>query len=141
MARLAAGLNVLSGLPTGLSVWVLSRTVVRGDSAATAANILGSENLFRLGWAAEMGALIIFPCSALLLYERFKPASRGLSRLMLVFCAVAPAIQALDTLPDMAALHLLRGGTTLASLSPPQAQDLAFLCLRLHPLIYDAAPA
>src|SRR5438552_6578898 len=48
-ARWAAALNILSAVPDGFSVSVVRKLFIRGDAAATAANILGSERLFRFG--------------------------------------------------------------------------------------------
>jgi len=138
-ARLAGALYVISGVPAGFSVYVFLRLVVRGDPAATATNILGSEGLFRLGFVAEIVGILFFVGAVLFLYELFKPVSRSLALLMAFFGLIGSAIQALDSLADIAALLLLKGGSALTAFPTSQAQALALVLLRLHMLVYDLA--
>jgi hypothetical protein len=138
-ARLAGALYLISGVPAGFSVYAFLKLIVRGDPAATATRILGSEGLFRLGFVADIVGILIFVGAVLVLYELFQPVSRRLALLMLVFNSIGCAIQALDSLQDLAALLLLKGGTTTTALTTSQAQALAFVFLRLHPLGYDLA--
>src|SRR5262245_12259232 len=126
-ARLAGGLNVLSAVPDGFSVTVIRKLIVRGDAAATATNILRSDGLYRLGFVADLGAVLIFIASAVLLYEIVKPASRRLALLFLVLIVSASVIQSLDCLQNLAALTLLEGGPGLSGLPPAQASALALM--------------
>src|SRR5438093_2944349 len=120
-ARWAAALNIFSAVPDGFSVSILRKLVVRGDAAATAANILGSEGLFRLGFVADLFALLFFIASAVLLYEVFRPASRRAALLFLVLMAMGTISQALESVHDLAALVLLKGGVGMIAL--PSAQS------------------
>jgi hypothetical protein len=138
-ARLAGGLYLISGVPAGFSVFVLMKLVARGDPAATATNILRSETLFRLGFAADLVGIIFFLASVLMLYELFKPVSRSLSLLMAFFALIGAAIQALDCLGDITALHFLKGGSMMSAFTTAQSQTLAFQSLMLHTVIYDVA--
>jgi len=138
-ARLAGVLNVLSAVPDGFSVTVMRNLVVRGDAAATATNILRSEGLYRLGFVADLGALLVFIASGVLLYEIFKPASRRLALLFLVLFVSAAFIQSLDCLQSLAALTLLKGGPGLSGLPPAQASALAFMFLRLYAHTFQLA--
>jgi hypothetical protein len=58
---------------------VRGRLIVRGDAAATASNILGSETLFRLGLAGEVLTCVCDAALAVILYVLFRPASRNLA--------------------------------------------------------------
>jgi len=138
-ARLAASLSVLSGVPDGLSIFVLNRVFVRGDPARTATNMLGSESLFRLGYVAEIIGVLMFAASMVLLYELLKPANRGLALALLSAGLIGSGIQVLDTLADIAALMLVKGGGSLAALPVAEAQALASMFLRMHTMIYDLA--
>lgn len=138
-AGLAGGLYLLSAVPAGFSVYVLTRVLVRGDAAATAARLLASESLFRLGFVAEIVGILFFVGAVLFLYELFKPVDGRLALLMAFFGLIGAAVQALDSLSDMGALLLLKGGGGLDAFTPGQAQALALLLLRMHLQIYDVA--
>jgi len=140
-ARLAGALYGISAVPAGFSVFVLQKLVVRGDPAATATNILGSEALFRLGFVADIVGIMFVVGSVLFLYELLKPVSRSLALLMVSFCLIGSSIQALNSLQDLTALLLLKGGNTMTALTTAQSQALAFVFLRLHTLTYDLAMA
>src|SRR5262249_27283389 len=136
-ARWAAVLNVLSGVPDGFSVTVVRKLFVRGDAAATAANLLASERLFRLGFRADLGGLMLFIASGVLLYEVFKPASRRLALLFLILFEGLPLIQSLNSAHDLAALLLVKGGPGVSGLAPAQADAMAYVFLRLHSLNFN----
>ena len=138
-SRLAGALYLLSALPAGFSVYVLLKLVVRGDPAATAANILGAEGLFRLGFVADLVGIVLFVGAVLCLYELFKPVRRSQAQLFLFFSLIGAGIQSLDSLWDLAALLFLKGGPSLIALTTDEARGLAFLFLRLHTLTYDLA--
>jgi hypothetical protein len=141
LARLAGALYLISAVPAGFSIYVLQKLFVRGDAAATAKNILGSESLFRLGFVADLAGIMFVLGSLVFLFDLFQPVSRSLARLMVFFCLMGSAIQALNSLQDLTALVLLKGGAGLTALTTEQAQALAFLFLRLHTLTYDLALA
>jgi len=138
-ARWAAVLNILSAVPDGFSVTVLQKSVVRGDAAATAATVLGSESVFRLGFVADLVAILIFVASAVLLYEIFRPASRRAALMFLVLVVMGAAFQSLESIQDLAALGLIKGGAAMSGLPSAQANALAFLFLRLHSFNYVLA--
>ena len=139
VARLAAALNILGDVPDGFSVSILRKMFVPGNAAATAANILGSEAQFRLGFAADIFSLMLFVASISLLYEIFKPAGRRTAVLYLVFMVMGAAFQALECIQDLAALALLKGGAAMSALPSAQAQTLAYMFLRLHASNYQLA--
>jgi Domain of unknown function (DUF4386) len=62
-------------------VGVLERLVVEDDAAETAANLAGSETLFRLAVASLLIVAALDVVVALALYRVFQPASRDLSLL------------------------------------------------------------
>lgn len=138
-ARLAGTLYLISGVPAGFSVFVVRKLVVRGDPAATASNILGSEHLFRLGFAADLTGIVLVLASMLLVYELFKPVDRTRALLVALLFVIGSAHQALDCLADLTALILLKGGSGLTVFTTAQAQALAFVAVRLHALAYDLA--
>src|SRR5208283_747849 len=75
-ARLAGVFQLLEAVTAGFGqVIVLDRLVVSGDAAATAANILGHERLFWLGFASSLIGVAFHIAWALLLYELLKPVN------------------------------------------------------------------
>jgi hypothetical protein len=69
----------------------------------------------------------------LALYRLFESVDRTLAILMVILggLMVTP-IYFVNTLNDIAALHLVKGGDVFAALDTPQRQSLAMLFLRLH---------
>src|SRR5690348_2220595 len=99
--RLAAFLYLLSAVPAGFSVFVYLRLVERNDAAATAANVLGSEGLFRLGTVAEIAGVLLFVASVIVFHELFAPVSARRARLMAAFGLLGAGVQVLDSLADV----------------------------------------
>jgi hypothetical protein len=138
-ARLAGALYVASMVPAGFSVFVIQKLVVRGDPAATATRILGSEGLFRLGFVADLVGILLVIGSVFFLYELFKPVSRSVALFMVLFCMAGSTLQALNSLQDLTALLLLKDGAGPIASTADQARGLALLFLRRHALTYDLA--
>jgi len=138
-ARLAGLLYLASGLPAGFSIFVYQRMMVRGDAAATAANILGSETLFRAGFVADLAGIVLFLAAVLVLHEVLRPAGRTTAVLMAGFGFLGATIQSLDCLGDITALLFLKGGKVMESFTVAQTQALAFQVLKWHVLLYDVA--
>ena len=138
-ARMAGLFQALEGLTfTYGQVTVLGKLVVSGNAAATAANILGHERLFRFGFAScivGVGCHIVW---ALLFYELFKPVSRRISALAAFVILVGCAIQAITTLLYLSPLLVLRGGgSSLSVFTAEQLQALAYVFVRLNGLAFD----
>ena len=93
LARMAGVCQALEGLTaTSGEVTILGKLVVSGNAISTAANILGHERLFWLGFASSVLGVIFHIAWALLLYELLKPVNRRLSLfavfVMLVGCGI-----------------------------------------------------
>lgn len=131
-ARLA-GVAYLITVLTGLfaEVGVRGRLIDYGNAAATAQNILGSESLYRWGFAADIVGGAAYVVVTLLLYELLKPVSRSLSLLAAFFSLVGIAIGCLAALGHLAPLLLLKDAY-MAPFGTSQAQAMALLALKLH---------
>ena len=108
-------------------VFVLGRLVVSGNAAATAANILGHERLFWLGFASSLIGVACHIAWALLMYELLKPVNRSLSLLAAFFVLMSCAMQALTSLLYLAPLLILQDGSSLSAFTPEQLQALALI--------------
>src|SRR6202049_1655670 len=132
-ARMAGVSHLLEAvMATFGQVIVLGRLVVSGNAAATAANIMGHEQLFWLGFASSLMGVAFHIAWALLMYVLLKPVNRSLSLLAAFFSLVACAMQALTSLLYLAPLLILQGSSSLSAFTAEQLQSLAIMFLKLN---------
>jgi len=137
-ARMAGVFQLLEGLTaTYGEVIVLGKVVVAGNAAATAANILGHERLFWLGFVLSLIGVAFHIVWAFLMYELLKPVNKSLSLLAAFVILVGCAIQALTSLLYLAPLLILQGGSSLSAFTAEQLQALAFMFLKLNASAWD----
>ena len=121
--------SILGGL-TGLSI--RSGLMVKGDAAATAANILASEPLYRASIGADLISFACYVGVTAMLHGLLKPVSPTISRLAAFFSLAGCAICAAVTVNLIAPLILLKGAPYLAAFRPDQLQALALWSLKMH---------
>lgn len=134
-----AGILYLVIIVSGIfsEVFVRSNLIVSGDGAATAANIMASEWLFRVGFAADAVMLLSDVAVAVLLYILFKPVSKTLSMTAAAFRLTQAAILGFNLLNYYAALLLLNGAWYADAFGNEQQNALALLLLEMHSHGYD----
>jgi hypothetical protein len=132
IARIAGVLYLIIIVTAGFAEVMREQLVVVGDAAATAANILASEGLYRLSFAADMVAFPTDVALALVLYLLLRPVSEGLALLAAFFRLAEAAILGLNMLMQFIPLLLLHGGETLTGFDGAQVDDLAYLFLEAH---------
>src|SRR6516225_11546615 len=113
-------------------IYVPNKLIVRGDATATASNILAHETLFRFSILGELVGHVIFICLGIALYRLLSNVNRTWALLMVSFVLVSAAVGFLNTLNNIAALVLFRGGEFLTVLDESQRDALAYFFLRLH---------
>jgi Domain of unknown function (DUF4386) len=124
-------LEVVSG-PFGL-IYVPSTLIVSGNAAATAANILAHETMFRLAILSDLYAGVVSILLVLALYRLFKDVDHSLAVMMVILGGVTVApIFFINSLNWIAALTLVHGGGSLAAFTSAQLNALAMLFLHLH---------
>jgi hypothetical protein len=137
-ARMAGACQLLEAITATFGqVIVLNKLVVSGSAAATAANILGHERLFWLGFASSLIGVAFHIAWALLMYELLKPVNRSLSLLAAFFVLMSCAMQALTSLLYLAPLLILQGGSSLSAFTAEQLQSLALLFLKLNQYAFN----
>src|ERR1700690_1929276 len=137
-ARMAGAFQLLEAIAATFGqVIVLGRLVVAGNAAATAANILGHERLFWLGFASSLIGVAFHIAWALLMYVLLQPVNRSLSLLAAFFVLVSCAMQALTSLFYLAPLLILQGGSSLSAFTAEQLQTLALMFLKLNQYSYN----
>ncbi|NQV80807.1 MAG: DUF4386 domain-containing protein [Alphaproteobacteria bacterium] len=129
-ARAAGGLYLIIIVCGVFSeAFVRAALVVPGDAAATAGNILASEGLFRVSFAADSIMALSDVGLAVLLYVLLKPVSQTLALMAMAFRLLQTAILGVNLLNHHAALLILNGAGTLSGFDPDQLNALALLSL------------
>ena len=127
-ARIAGVLYMIIIIAAAFAeVFVRGRLVVDGNAAATAANILTHQSLYRLGGVAGLIALTCDTAVALIFYELLKPVSSALSLLAAFFRLMLVAIMAVNSLNYFAPLAFLGDARFLTAFKMDQLQALAFV--------------
>jgi hypothetical protein len=131
LARIVFILAVLEGQA---QVWgqlrIPGRLVVSTDAAATAANILGNESLFRLGLALSVLAVAFNVARTVVSYVVFRPVGKIIALLMAFFGLVAIGLQAASILFELPVLIVLKGGKDVGAFNVEQLQFLALIFLK-----------
>lgn len=119
-------------------MFVRSGAIVRNDAAATAANILAAEPLWRWAFTAELVTMAADITVAVLLFVLLRPVGKTVALLGAVFQLVMAALSGVKALFHLLPLVLLDAGDTfLSNFSAAQLQALSYLSLRLHGETYD----
>ena len=112
--------------------FVRDRLIVSGDAAATAANIMSHEPLWRFHIAAELFLLICAIALLLIFFVLLRPVSRDLILLAAFFDLVAIVIETDITLHLLEALFPLGNTGYLKAFTPEQLYAMASLSLKSH---------
>jgi hypothetical protein len=131
-----AGLCYVLMIPAGIGMFLRGRLVVKGDAAATAANILAHEASFRVAFAGDLLVVVIYVVFTALMYDLMKPVSRSVSLLAAFFGLMGCATQACATLFELATLAVLSNEPYLGVFKPDQLHSVAYLSLKLYAATY-----
>ena len=115
-----------------LSLLARRGLVVKGDAAATAANLLLHETSWRLGIAGDLLAAVSYVVVTALFYELFKPVSRSLALTAAFFSLVGCATQALACVFELIPFVALGGEPSSSAFKADQLQALAFMSLKMY---------
>lgn len=130
LARMVFILAVLEGQAQVWGQLRIPGRLVSTDAAATAANILGNESLFRLGLALSVLAVAFNVARTVVSYVLFRPVGRTVALLMASFGLVAIALQAASILFELPVLLVLKNGKDFGAFNVDQLQSLALIFLR-----------
>jgi hypothetical protein len=120
-----------------MALAIFGESVVRGrlivrDAAQTAANISGSETLFRL---SLIGDLLIYASLVVLIWGTYiilKPINKDVALFATFFRLVEQAILSVTTFAGFIALRLLGDAEYLRAIDPAQLQSLARAFLSMY---------
>lgn len=107
-------------------VFVSGALIVDGDAAATAARIVGSEQLWRFAVGAQAVTLVCDATVAWLLYVLLKAAGKNIALLAAYFRLTYVAIYAPAVLANIMALRLAKAGHDEAVMLALHFHDMAF---------------
>jgi len=112
-------------------LFVRSNLIVPGNATATAQNIMASERLWRVGFAATLVMLVCAVAVLLILYVLLRPVGRNTALLAVFFNLVSISIEGINDLLHLAAVLILSGADYLKAFEPRQLHALALLSLKL----------
>jgi hypothetical protein len=119
-ARVAGGLYLAVVITGMFALLARPALIVPGDAAATAANIVASEGLFRLTWTADLVATVCYVGVTVFLYALLAPVSRVVSLLAAFLGFAGCVIGAALSLNGLLPLLLLGGAPGLSAFSPDE---------------------
>jgi len=119
-----------------LSLLARRGLVVKGDAAATAANLLLHETSWRLGIAGDLLAVVSYVVVTALFYELFKPVSRSLALTAAFLSLVGCATQAFACVFELAPFVVLGGEPSASVFKADQLQALASMSLKMYSPAY-----
>lgn len=135
-ARAAGGLwwvCIISGM-VGFAVG--APLIVANDAAATAANILAKESLFRLGFAADLISGLCYVGVTAFIYYILKPVSKSLSLVAAFFGLAGVAIGGGSWIIHLTPLLLLHGDAYLTAFTTSQLQAMSLAALKLQAQVF-----
>ena len=135
-ARIAGGLWWLCIVAGIVGFIAGGRLIVANDAAATAANILANESLFRLGFAANLISGLSYVGVTVFIYYVLKPVSRSLSLLAAFFGLAGVAIGGVAWVSNLVPLVLLHGDQYLSAFTTSQLQAMSLFALKLQMLVF-----
>jgi hypothetical protein len=136
-ARVAGGLWWLC-IVAGVGGFIAGAPlVVANDAAATAANILGNESLFGLGFVANLISGASYVGVTVFLYYVLKPVSKSLSLLAAFFGLAGVAIGGVAWVSNLVPLVVLHGEQYLRAFTTSQLEAMALIALKLQMQVFS----
>lgn len=131
-ARLAGLLYLLAAVTGGFGLfYIRSYVIVPGDAAATAANIVASEFLFRAAIVSKLFSQMFLFLFGLTLFRLFKEVHRVLATVFLTSIMMTVGIAVVNQLNNFGALLVLSQADYLKAFNPEQLNAMAMIFLRL----------
>src|SRR5262245_23407059 len=113
-------------------LFVRGSLVVPGNAAATAAHIVQSRYVWRVGIAGDLLMHICDVGLMLVFYILLRPVSRNLARLTILFNLVQTCVLVVNKLNLVVPLFLLGDGAYLKAFTPEHLQALSYVAIRTH---------
>ncbi len=132
-ARVAGAIYLLGVITGPFSLMYVPNTmIVTGNAAATAANILAHETIFRLGILGDLLTGVLALAITFALYRLFMGVNQSLAAVMVILGGLVPAGIFFGNSLNWIAALMLAHGTDLAAFTNAQQDALAMLFMHLH---------
>lgn len=132
-ARLAGLLWLLASVAGGFGLmYVRSRVIVTGDAAATVANIMASEFLFRAAVVSNLLSQVLLFFFGLTMYRLFREVDKALATVFLASVMMTVAVAVVNAFNSFGALLVLGQAEYLRAFTAEQLNAMAMLFLRLY---------
>lgn len=132
-ARLAGLFYLLAAVTGGFGLfYIRSYVIVPGDAAATAANIVASEFLFRAAIVSNLFSQVFLFLFGLTLFHLFKEVHKLLATVFLTSILMTVAVAVVNQLNNFGALLVLSQLDYLSVFNPEQLNALSMIFLRLN---------
>ena len=118
---------------------VKGKVIVSGDAAATAANLISMETLWRFGIAFELISLICVIALAMIYFVLLRPVNKEINLLATFLRMIGIAVEAVASLNLAAALFPLASADYLKAFTSEQLYAMASLALKSHNYGYTLA--
>ncbi len=113
-------------------LYVPAKTVVHDNAAATAAQVLAHETLYRFGMMAETLGAVIFIGLGLSLYRLFENVDRQRAQQLVALVLVSSALSLVAAVLSAAALLVFRGGNGFAVFDVHTRETVGMLLIRMR---------
>lgn len=113
-------------------VFVRAKLVVSGDAMATAANIVASPLLWRMGIGVDLIMQLCDIPVMLVFYVLLKPVNKNLALMNLLFNMIQTAVLVVNKLNLLIPLFLLGDAAYLKAVDPLVLQSLSYMFINLH---------
>jgi hypothetical protein len=129
--RLAGLFWSVAAITGGFGLFYARSLVVTGDAAATAANILASESLFRVAIVSLLVSQLFMFCFGVTLFQLFKEANTVLATALFTSLTISVAIACFNQFNNLGALLVLSHADYLKAFNAEQLNTFAMIFLRM----------
>lgn len=141
-ARIAGALYLVSiAAGSFAELFVRAKLILYADAAGTAANIMASTELYRIGFFADLTAMMSGVASAVIMFVLLKPVSRTIALTALACDVISNTVSLSAAILLFAPLVILPGGHGLSAFTPAELDASALLSIRLYELAYSVSLA
>lgn len=139
LARIAGALYLGLVACSGFAELYVRARVVQDGDAATVANLVADDTLFRIGFLSDLVGITCFLLLAMALHRLLQHVHRDVANAMVVFVAVAVAIMCANLLNHLAALAIATDAPIAAGFEGDGSDTLVLMFLELHESGYRIA--